>query len=99
MNNFALRPTRAFGRGLYGLSLFLSVWLAAAISAQPSPSQALPSLAPMIEKISPAVVNISVSGRVTEDNPLAQDEFFRRFFDFFAFSALLLRFRNVYETW
>jgi len=36
----------------------------------------------MIERISPAVVNISVSGRVTEDNPLAQDEFFRRFFDF-----------------
>ena len=36
----------------------------------------------MIEKVSAAVVNISVSGRVTEDNPLAQDEFFRRFFDF-----------------
>ena len=36
----------------------------------------------MIDKVSAAVVNISVSGRVTEDNPLAQDEFFRRFFDF-----------------
>jgi Do/DeqQ family serine protease len=34
----------------------------------------------MIEKISPAVVNISVSGSVAIDSPLAQDEFFRRFF-------------------
>jgi Do/DeqQ family serine protease len=82
MNNFALWPARAFGRGLSGLSLLLFVWIAAAASAQPNPSQQIPSLAPMIEKISAAVVNISVSGRVTEDNPLAQDEFFRRFFDF-----------------
>jgi Do/DeqQ family serine protease len=42
----------------------------------------VPSLAPMIERISPAVVNISVSGEVDNENPLAQDEFFRRFFDF-----------------
>ena len=42
----------------------------------------VPSLAPMIERISPAVVNISVSGSVKDENPLAQDEFFRRFFDF-----------------
>ena len=35
----------------------------------------------MIERVSPAVVNISVSGSVKVDNPLAQDEFFRRFFD------------------
>jgi serine protease Do/serine protease DegQ len=36
----------------------------------------------MIERISPAVVNISVSGSVDTANPLAQDEFLRRFFDF-----------------
>jgi Do/DeqQ family serine protease len=42
----------------------------------------VPSLAPMIERVSPAVVNISVSGSVKVDNPLAQDEFLRRFFDF-----------------
>jgi serine protease Do/serine protease DegQ len=35
----------------------------------------------MIEKVSPAVVNIAVSGSVKVDNPLAQDEFLRRFFD------------------
>jgi serine protease Do/serine protease DegQ len=34
----------------------------------------------MIEAVSPAVVNISVSGSVAVNSPLAQDEFFRRFF-------------------
>jgi len=55
-------------------------------SAQPA-TREMPSLAPMIEKISPAVVNISVSGSVTESNPLANDEFFKRFFDFNAPNA------------
>jgi Do/DeqQ family serine protease len=52
-----------------------------AAAQQPNVGREMPSLAPVIEKISPAVVNISVSGSVTETNPLAQDEFFRRFFD------------------
>ena len=47
--------------------------------AQP-PSQ--PSLAPMIERVSPAVVNISVSGSVAADGAQDQDQFLRRFFDF-----------------
>ncbi len=43
--------------------------------------QELPSLAPMLEKVTPAVVNISTRGRVrVEDNPLMLDPFFRRFF-------------------
>jgi Do/DeqQ family serine protease len=59
-----------------------AVLAAAAASAQPAVRE-MPSLAPMIEKISPAVVNISVSGSVTEGaSPLANDEFFKRFFDF-----------------
>ncbi|HEV2229099.1 MAG TPA: Do family serine endopeptidase [Steroidobacteraceae bacterium] len=44
----------------------------------------LPSLAPMIRKVSPAVVNVSTRGTVLESgpqNPLLQDPFFRRFFD------------------
>src|SRR5690349_11057981 len=57
---------------------FLALALSAGAHAQP-PAQ--PSLAPMIERISPAVVNISVSGSVPTDSP-GQDEFFRRFFDF-----------------
>ena len=41
----------------------------------------LPTLAPMIETISPAVVNISVTSNVA-GAPQAQDELLRRFFDF-----------------
>jgi len=43
--------------------------------------QEMPSLAPMLEKITPAVVNISTRSRVlVKDNPLLNDPFFRRFF-------------------
>ncbi|MBL7251344.1 DegQ family serine endoprotease [Alloalcanivorax sp. C16-2] len=43
---------------------------------------ALPSLAPMIEDVSPAVVNIAIEAQVRQaQNPLMQDPFFRRFFD------------------
>jgi serine protease Do/serine protease DegQ len=44
--------------------------------------QPLPSLAPMLEAVTPAVVNISTEGRVVmRPNPLLNDPFFRRFFD------------------
>ncbi len=43
----------------------------------------LPSLAPIIKRTSPAVVGISVKGSVQQQaNPLMQDPFFRRFFNF-----------------
>ena len=42
----------------------------------------LPTLAPLLAKVTPAVVNISVRSRVPmEQNPLFRDPFFRRFFD------------------
>jgi len=42
----------------------------------------LPSLSPMLERVSPGVVNISVKGTVeVAQNPLLQDPNFRRFFD------------------
>src|SRR5580692_50097 len=44
----------------------------------------LPTLAPMIRKVSPAVVNIATRGTIHErgpQNPLLDDPFFRRFFD------------------
>ena len=45
-------------------------------------AQALPSLAPLIERISPAVVNISVRGTVAaQRNPLQDYPRFRPFFD------------------
>ena len=46
-----------------------------------NPDGTLPSLAPLLEQITPAVVNIAVqSGSPEQDNPLFQDPFFRRFF-------------------
>src|SRR2546430_6428778 len=44
----------------------------------------LPTLAPMIKKVSPAVVNIATRGTIRErgpQTPLLDDPFFRRFFD------------------
>ena len=41
--------------------------------------QELPSLAPIIEEVAPAVVNISVSGSVVTTNPLSRDPFFGQF--------------------
>ena len=44
----------------------------------------LPSLAPIVKKASPAVVNIATRGTVREQrprNPLLEDPFFRRFFN------------------
>src|SRR6188474_1391848 len=41
----------------------------------------VPSLAPMLKRVSPAVVNIATRGTVEEQNPLLNDPFFRRFFD------------------
>ncbi|WP_078120622.1 DegQ family serine endoprotease [Thiosocius teredinicola] len=51
--------------------------LPAAVNGEP-----LPSLAPMLEKVTPAVVNISTVNLMrAEDHPLMRDPFFRRFFE------------------
>lgn len=43
----------------------------------------VPSLAPLVKAVSPAVVNINVTGqREVAQNPFSNDPFFRRFFDF-----------------
>ena len=45
-------------------------------------SQAVPSLAPMLERAMPAVVNISTTTNIeVAQNPLMQDPFFRHFFN------------------
>lgn len=41
----------------------------------------LPTLAPMIERVTPAVVKISTRGRAVVENPFFNDPFFRRFFN------------------
>ncbi|WP_295403068.1 DegQ family serine endoprotease [uncultured Thiocystis sp.] len=44
--------------------------------------QPLPSLAPMLDRVVPAVVNISTVSQIeTADHPLLRDPFFRHFFD------------------
>ena len=52
--------------------------------AQPLPltdARGLPTLAPLVNEVTPAVVNISVVTRQPmENNPLFRDPFFRRFF-------------------
>ncbi|HEX4243456.1 MAG TPA: DegQ family serine endoprotease [Steroidobacteraceae bacterium] len=60
----------------------------AALAASPSAAQdaaPMPSLAPMVKRVSPAVVNIATRGTIKEKegqrNPLLDDPFFRRFFD------------------
>ncbi len=70
------------------LTRSLSILLASlcslgALAALPAAveSGALPSLAPMIEKASPSVVNIATYTTVQVRNPLLEDPFFRRFFD------------------
>jgi Do/DeqQ family serine protease len=58
----------------------------AALPAQSQPAvdaAPMPSLAPMVKRVSPAVVNIATRGTIKEKghNPLLDDPFFRRFFD------------------
>jgi len=56
---------------------------ATATAAQPqTDNRGLPTLAPVVNAVTPAVVNISVITRSPqEDNPLFRDPFFRRFFN------------------
>jgi Do/DeqQ family serine protease len=57
----------------------------AAVPAAVADAAPMPSLAPMVKRVSPAVVNIATRGTVKEEpgqrNPLLDDPFFRRFFD------------------
>ena len=74
------------------IPLALTAWLVLAAVA-PSAHAAMPSaigdtpvpsLSPMIKKVSPAIVNIATRGTIHEkgpQNPLLDDPFFRRFFD------------------
>ncbi|HCB39044.1 MAG TPA: serine endoprotease DegQ, partial [Gammaproteobacteria bacterium] len=53
----------------------LAVW-----PLQDGDGNQLPSLAPMLEKVNPAVVNISTFATRQQMNPLLNDPFFRHFF-------------------
>lgn len=70
---------------LSALCLFLALLLPAAPASATLPAevdgQAVPSLAPMLERVMPAVVNVSSKTRVQVRSPFFDDPFFRRFFD------------------
>ena len=60
-----------------GAAPSINAGLPVAVDGQP-----LPTLAPMIKLVAPAVVNIATEGRVrVRQNPLLSDPFFRRFFN------------------
>jgi Do/DeqQ family serine protease len=62
--------------------VIISQYLLAALPQSLPDDQEMPSLAPMLEKVTPAVVNIATEGRITvQQNPLYSDPFFRRFFN------------------
>ncbi|MBF0153049.1 MAG: DegQ family serine endoprotease [Magnetococcales bacterium] len=76
------------GHWLAGLLLSMGIVLALPILAWAGfwPSEvsgsSMPSLAPMLEKVMPAVVNIHTSSRIqVADHPLLSDPLFRYFFD------------------
>ncbi len=71
-------------RAMFFLMLLLGLLTLPAQAALPwmSDGNGRPTLAPMIERVTPAVVNISTRSRVKmRDNPLFNDPFFRRFFN------------------
>ncbi len=71
-------------RSILSLLLPLLLLLAAPATAAglPLDLRGLPTLAPMLAQVTPAVVNISVITRApVEDNPLFRDPLFRRFFN------------------
>jgi Do/DeqQ family serine protease len=77
-----------FGLAAAVLALELSTAPAfAAVTPPPATSDAapMPSLAPMVKRVSPAVVNIATRGTIKEKpgqrNPLLDDPFFRQFFN------------------
>jgi len=76
-------PLRSLALAL-GIATALSTVPALAAGLPPSDSQGqmLPSLAPMLERTVPAVVNVFSRSKVpVQQNPLLSDPFFRRFFN------------------
>ncbi|HET7159834.1 MAG TPA: Do family serine endopeptidase [Burkholderiales bacterium] len=73
--------TTLYDRAGAVLALFLLTATGAFAAAIPE-VRGVPTLAPLVNEVTPAVVNISVVTRAPmEDNPLFRDPFFRRFFN------------------
>ncbi len=63
------------------LLLIFSLDAGAALPLATADGEPLPSLSPMLERTTPAVVNIATFTTVQVRNPLLEDPFFRRFFN------------------
>lgn len=72
-------------RFLISISVLLGIlifsWGSLAVLPVKVGDEDLPSLAPMLERVTPSVVNIATEGRILIENPLFNDPFFRRFFN------------------
>lgn len=74
-----MRVGRVLAVWAFLLLLAPSTW--AALPLRDSQGEQLPSLAPMLEQVNPAVVNISTFATRSVYNPLLNDPFFRHFFN------------------
>lgn len=72
---------RSFSVFFISLLLLLSVSARAGLPPIDASGQPMPTLAPLIKTIKPAVVNISVTSTQSVNNPLLNDPFFRRYFN------------------
>ncbi len=71
-------------RWQFAAGVLFIVWMPVSLAALPwlNDANGRPTLAPMLQQVTPAVVNISTKSRVSiRQNPLFNDPFFRRFFD------------------
>jgi len=70
-----------FGAAMLTLSLSVTQPGQAALPVVDASGQPFPSLAPMLQQVSPSVVNIATYANVKVANPLFDDPYFRRFFN------------------
>jgi serine protease DegQ len=78
---YALRLPRSRFAAAFAVCALIAAAVPAVAALPPAiDGQALPSLAPMLERVTPAVVNINSKTRVKVQNPFFDDPMFRRFF-------------------
>src|SRR5690606_36522228 len=85
VTRLALRPLALAALPLLAGLALCALWATGGRHARASlptqlDGQALPSLAPMLERVTPTVVNIASKMRVAVRNPYFDDPVFRRFF-------------------
>jgi len=74
MSQTLISRIRLLGAAILFASAAATAQMPAQIDGEP-----VPSLAPLVERVAPAVVNIRVSQRVTQTNPFGDDPFWRFF--------------------